>query len=92
MVNSVRDFLVLGGLTNYYRIFIGKYAKVTLALTEIPKKSETSQGKEPDGSAKWESTQEAELAFRKLKMTITESTTLQHFNRAKPIIIHTDES
>jgi len=62
--NSVRDVQVLHGFTNFYRRFIRKYSKVTLPLTELLKKSETSRGKKSEGSAKWEWTQEAELAFR----------------------------
>jgi hypothetical protein len=83
---------VLLGFTNFYRRFIRKYAKVTLPLTELLKKSETSRGKKSEGSAKWEWTREAELAFRKLKRTFTEAPILQHFDPAKPIILQTDAS
>jgi len=89
---SVRDVHVLLGFTNVYQRFIRKYAKVTVTLTELLKNSETSRGKKLDGSAKWELTREAELAFRKLKRTFTEAPILQHFDLAKPIIIQTDAS
>jgi len=65
---------------------------VTLPLTELLKNSETSRGKKSEGSAKWEWTREAELAFRKLKRTFTEAPILQHFDPAKPIILQTDAS
>jgi len=89
---SVRDVQVLLGFTNFYRRFIRKYAKVTLPLTELLKKSETSRGKKSEGSAQWEWTLEAELAFRNLKWTFTEAPILQHFDPAKPIILQTDAS
>jgi hypothetical protein len=57
---SVRDVQVLLAFTNFYRRFIWKYAKVTVPLTELLKKSETSRGKKSEGSAKWEWTREAE--------------------------------
>jgi len=91
-MKSVRDGLVLLRFTNFYRRFIRKYAKVTLLLTELLKKSEKSRRKKSEGSAKWEWAREAELEFRKLKWTITEALILQHFNPAKPIILQTDAS
>jgi hypothetical protein len=54
---------------------------------ELIKKSETFRGKKLGGSAKWEWTREAELAFRKLKRTFTEAPILQHFDPAKLIIL-----
>jgi len=89
---SIRDVQVLLGFTNFYHRFIRKYAKVTLALTDLLKKSKTFRGKKSEGSAKWEWTREAELAFRKLKRTFTEAPILQHFDSAKPIILQTDAS
>jgi len=59
---------------------------------ELLKKSEKSRGKKLESSAKWEWTQEAELAFRKLNRTFTEAPILQHFDPAKPIIPQTDVS
>jgi hypothetical protein len=87
---SVRDIQVLLGFTNFYRRFIRKYAKITLPLTELLKKSETSRGKKSEDSAKCEWTRESEFAFRKLKGTFTEAPILQHFYPAKPIIFQTD--
>ena len=84
---SVRNVQVLLGLTNFYQIFIRKYAKVTLPLTELLKKSETSSSKKPECSTKWEWTWEAELAFRQLQRTVTEAPILQHFDPSKPIIL-----
>jgi hypothetical protein len=90
---SVRDVQVLLGFTNFYRRFIRKYAKVTLPLTELLKKTEASpRGKKGAHTVKWEWTREAELAFRKLKRTFTEAPILQHFDPAKPIILQTDAS
>jgi hypothetical protein len=87
---SVRDGQVLLGFTNIYRSFIWKYAKVTLPLTELRKKSATSRGKKSEGSAQWEWTREAKLAFQKLTLTFTDAPILQYFGPAKPIILHTD--
>jgi len=89
---SMRDVQVLLGFTNFYRRFIRKYAKVTIPLTELLKKSETFRGKQSGGSAKWEWTREAELAFRKLEWTFTEAPIPHHFDPAKPIILQTDAS
>jgi hypothetical protein len=89
---SMRDVQVLLGFTNFYRRFIQKYAKVTLPLTELLKKSETFRGKKSGGSAKWEWTREAELVFQKLKPTFTEAPILQQLDPAKPIILQTGAS
>jgi len=64
---SVRDVLVLLGFNNFSGRFIRKYAKVTLPLTELVKQSETSCDMKSEGSAEWEWTWEAKLAFRKQK-------------------------
>jgi hypothetical protein len=89
---STRDVQVLLGLTNSYRRFFRKYAKVTLPLTELLKKSETFRGKKSGGSAKLEWTWEAELAFQKLERTFTEEPILQHCDPAKPLFLQTDAS
>jgi hypothetical protein len=41
-------------------------------------------------TSKCDWTRKAELAFLKLKKAFTESPINQHFNLAKPIIVHTD--
>jgi hypothetical protein len=79
---SVRDLKVLLRFTNFYGRFVRKYAKVTLPLTGLRKKSHTSRGKTSEGSARWKWTWEAMLAFRKLKWTLTEAPILQHFDPA----------
>jgi len=89
---AVRDVQVLLGITNFYRRFIRKYAKVTLPPTALLKKSETSRGKTLVSSAKWEWTRESELGFRKLKRTFTEALIVQHFDTAKAIILQSDAS
>jgi len=93
---------VLLGFTNFYQRFIRKYAKVTLPLTELPKKADKAgeppegrprrQKSENRGKVKWEWTRQAESAFRKLKWTFTEALILQLFNPVKPIILQTDAS
>jgi hypothetical protein len=71
---SVRDVQVLLGFTNFYRRFIRKYAKVTLPLPELLKKTEASpRGKKEAHTVKWEWTPQAEFAFRKLKSTFPEA-------------------
>jgi len=47
-LKSIRDVQVLLGFTNFYRSFIRKYAKVTLALTELLKKADKA-GEPPKG-------------------------------------------
>jgi len=89
---SVRDIQVLLGFANFYRQFIRKYAKVTLPLTELLKKTETSNPpktsqKSNKPTYKWEWTREAKLTFRKLKRAFTGAPILQHFDPAKPIIL-----
>ena len=83
-------------------MFIWKYAKETLPLTELPKKSDKAgeppngkpqcQKSENHGKVKWEWTQQAKLAFREVKRTSTEAPILRHFNPAKPIILQMDMS
>ena len=70
---------------------------MTLPLTALLKKSETSHapkpgGKKSEGSGKWEWTRDTELALRKLKNVFTEAPILQHFDPAKPIVLQTDAS
>jgi len=78
---SVRDVQVLFGFTNFYGMFIRKYAQVTTHISNLPKTT---------GSRKWEWTRDAELAFRKLKKAFTEAPIHQHFDPTKPIILQTD--
>jgi hypothetical protein len=68
---SVRDVQVLHGFTNFDPRFIRKYAKLTAPI---------SNSLNTQGSQKWEWTQDAELAFQKLKTAFTEAPILQHFN------------
>jgi len=84
---------------NSYRSFIPKYAKVTLPLTELQKKTDNAgellkgqplyQMSENSGRLKWEWMRQDELAFRKLKSSFTDTPILQHFDAAKPIILQT---
>jgi len=82
--NSIRDFQVLLGFTNFHWRFIRKYAKVAAPITNLLQTR--------SGSSRWEWTRDAELAFRKLKRAFTEAPTLQHFHPRKPIILQTDAS
>jgi hypothetical protein len=59
---------------------------------KLRKEAETSPGKISGGSANWECTGEAELAFRKLQRILTDVPILQHFDHGKPIILQTDAS
>jgi len=86
---SVRDVPVLLGFTNFYRRFIRKYAKVTTPISDLQKKEENSRTSK---LVKWEWTQDAELAFLKLKRAFTDAPILNHFDQAKPIILQTDAS
>jgi len=99
---SIRDVQVLLRFTNFYRTFIWKYAKVTLPLTDLLKKSDKA-GEPPEGrprrqksvnsgKVEWDWTRQAKLAFRKLKRTFNEAPILQHLEGAKPIIPQTDAS
>jgi hypothetical protein len=90
---SVRDGQVLLGFTNFYRRFVRNHAKLTLPMSELLKKPETSpRGKKGTHPAKWQWMRQAEVAFRKLKRTLTKAPILQHFDPAKPIILQTDPS
>jgi len=98
---SIRDVQVLLGFANVYRRFIRKYAKVTLPITELLRKTEIvrtlkapgkARGKPKKPLPKWEWTREAELAFRKRKNAFTDAPILQHFDPAKSIILQTDAS
>jgi hypothetical protein len=61
---------------------------VTLLLTELLKKSETSpRGKKETHPAKWEWTRQAKVGFRKLKRTFTQQPILHHFDPATSIIL-----
>ena len=102
---SAWEVQALLGFTNFYPRFIRKYAKVTLPLTELLKKADTTRApKQPSGSSggrsqapqklstKWELTREAEVGFPKLTKAFTEASILQHFDPAQPIILQTDSS
>jgi len=81
---SIWDVQVLLGFKNLYRWFIQKYAKVAAPITNLLQTR--------SGSSRWEWTQDAELAFCKLKRTFTEAPIIQHFDPRKPIILQTDAS
>jgi len=80
---SIRDVEVLLEFTNFYRRFLRNYAKVTLPLTALLKKTDKAgeppkcrprcQKSENCRNVKWEWTRQAELAFRKLKRTPTKA-------------------
>jgi hypothetical protein len=94
---SEQDVEVLLRLANVYRWFIRKYAKVTFAVTEPLRKAETPNApktsqKSNKPTYKWEWTNEAELAFRKLERALTGTPILHHFDPAKPIALQTDAS
>ena len=50
----------------------------------------TPRGKNGTHLAKWDRPQQAEVAFQKLKMTITEAPILENLDWVKPIILPTD--
>jgi hypothetical protein len=90
---SGKEVQVLPGFTNIFQRFIQKYALVTVELTELVKKPETSpRGKNGTHPAKSEWTRQAEVAFRKLKRTFTKAPILQQFNMAKAILLQIDSS
>jgi len=60
---------------------------VTTLISDLLKKAEISRTPK---QLKWEWTRDAELAFRKLKRAFTNAPILNHFDLAKPIILHTD--
>jgi hypothetical protein len=94
---SVRDVQVLLRFANFYRAFIRKYTKVTIPLTALLTQGETADTTKHSQKwnkprYKWEWTQDAELAFWKLKKAFTDALILQHFDPQKPIIVQTDAS
>jgi len=79
---SIRDVKVHLGFTNFYRRFIRKCAQLTAPIPDLLQKS----------TSRWEWTRKAELTFRKLKKTFTDTPIHQDLNPAKPIIRQTDAS
>jgi len=77
----VQDVQVHNGFTNLSQRFIRKYANVTAPIANLLK---------TQGSRMWEWTQDAKLAFPKLKKAFTEAPILQHFNPQRPITLQTD--
>jgi len=73
---------LLLGFTNIYRRFIQKYAKAAVPMNNL---LQTTWG-----SARWECTRDAELAFSKPKRAFTEAPILQHIDPRKRIILQTD--
>ena len=91
------------GATRIHKLhwrFIRKYAKNTLPLTELLKRTEITLETRPKSAlkaelkptTKWEWTREAELAFQKLKKAFTGAPILQHFHPAKATLLQTDAS
>jgi len=76
---EVQQFL---GFANFYRRFIQDYSRVARPLTELTK----GDGKD------WKWTNEAEQAFKELKMRFTTAPILAHFEPERPAIVETDAS
>jgi hypothetical protein len=70
------------GFADFYRRFIQDYSKVARPLTELTKSS----------PKEWRWTNEAELAFQKLKEHFTTAPILAHFQPQEPVIVETDAS
>jgi len=72
---------VLLGVANFYWRFIWKYSKVTASILTLL---------QTKGTWNWEWTQDAKLAFRKLKKTFLQALIPPHFILRKPIILQTN--
>jgi len=81
------NMLVHLGFRNVYRLFIRKYAKVRMPISDLQKKAANSGTSE---QKKCELTQDVEIAFCKLKSELTEVPILMHFEQTGLIIQHTD--
>lgn len=78
--NSIKGLTGFLGLTGYYHRFIKGYGKIASPLTQMLKKD----------AFKW--SEEAELAFHKLNVTITQPFVLAIPDFSKPFIIECDAS
>ena len=78
---SVKELQSFLGFANFYRRFIGGYAKVTVPLTDLLKEGQ---------SFEW--TDAAQSAFDSLKTRYTTAPILRHFDPALKIRIETDAS
>jgi len=77
-IHKLRSFL---GLCNYYRKFIKNYAIITAPLHRLLQKD-----------AKFEWTDEADIAFNELKQALTTAPILSFPDFNKPFILYTDAS
>lgn len=78
---TVKDVQAFLGFANFYRRFIFGFSKIASPLTRLTRK---------DTSFKW--TQDAQIAFEKLKNSFTTAPVLAHFDPEKAIIVETDAS
>lgn len=74
-MKSLRGFL---GLAGYYRRFVQHYGIISKPLTNLPKK----------GAFKW--SDETEIAFQKLKNTLSNIPVLALSDFLKPFVLETD--
>ena len=77
-ITSLQSFL---GLANYYQSFIPKMYELRAPLNELLKKEKA-----------WVWTPECQVAFDKIKETLTSELFLTHFNPELPIIVASDAS
>ena len=80
---QVRAFL---GLSGYYRSMIKNYAKVAKPLTNLLKHVSSTK----NSPVEW--TENCELAFLKLKESLTSKPILAHYKQGDPLILYTDAS
>ncbi|KAL4153472.1 hypothetical protein QTP88_001305 [Uroleucon formosanum] len=82
-IKQLRSFL---GLANYFRRFIPNFSKLAHPLTELTK----GKFKSKKSIIPWSETQE--MAFKNLKLKLTNKPVLSHFNDNAEIILVTDGS
>ncbi|KAL4152978.1 hypothetical protein QTP88_000811 [Uroleucon formosanum] len=82
-IKQLRSFL---GLANYFRRFIPNFSKLAHPLTELTK----GKFKSKKSIIPWSETQE--IAFKNLKLKLTNKPVLSHFNDNAEIILVTDGS
>lgn len=79
-LESVSDEKVLLGILKFYVRFVRKYAKVTMPISDLLKKSDNARMTD---QVKWQWTRDAKLAFEKLTRAITDAPILMHFQTAE---------
>jgi len=89
IMEFIWDMEVLLGFTNFYQLFIRKYAKLTTPISGLLKTAETSRMPKQN---KWEWTRDVEVAFWKLNRDFTDAPIHRNFDLGQLNCLPTDHS